>query len=140
MCKISDVIVLLFLLTCSLNDLKTRRLPVWLLLGMSAVMVFLYLFRQDSDIVSSAVGVLTGGIFCLFGRFTEEAIGYGDSWIILLLGLYLGFEKQLAVIMAAFLLAGLFALGGLMKQKWRRTYSIPFVPFLTAAYIGVWLL
>lgn len=138
MCKIGDGIVLLFLLLCSLTDVRTKKISLRLLIGMSVAMICLRLLQQDFKIVSTAGGLFCGGIFCLISRFTGEAIGYGDSWIILLLGLYLGFEKQLTLLMIAFLCAGLFALIGLLRQKWSQTASIPFVPFLTAAYIGVW--
>lgn len=107
---------------------------------MSVVIVILGLLPENKKILSALTGIVIGGIFLLCSRVTGEAIGYGDSWIILLLGVYLGGRQLLTVIMLAFFLAGIFSLVGLVRKKWSRTCSIPFIPFLTAAYVGVVLL
>lgn len=137
MCKISDGIIISFLLACSLSDVRTRKIPGWILIGMSVVSAFFCLWQRSESFLSVLGGLLIGGIFCAVSKFTREAIGYADSWIILLLGAYLGMEKVLTLVVFAFFLAGLFALAGFLWKKWNQTCSIPFVPFLTAAYIGV---
>ena len=35
-------------------------------------------------------GVLIGIVFWLISKYSNETIGYGDSWIISLMGIYLG--------------------------------------------------
>lgn len=140
MCKISEGVVLLFLLAASVMDVKTRRISSRLLIGMSAAILCLCFQQQRQNIVSVIGGLFIGIVFCFISKFTEEAIGYGDSWIITLLGLHLGAGKLVALVMAAFFLAGIFSLGRMLRRRWSRICSIPFVPFLTAAYVGVLLL
>lgn len=137
MCRISDVVVLIFLLLCSVSDIRTKRISTKVLIGMSLVLVVFRLLADYKTIVAAVYGMGIGVIFLLISRFTKEAIGYGDSWIILLLGGYLGGEKLLLLITIAFFFAGLVSLAGFVWKKWSRKYTIPFIPFLTLAYAGV---
>ena len=67
-------------------------------------------------------------------RLTEEKIGYGDSLLIIVLGTFLGMWKLLILLLGAFGLAA--AVSILLKRKFTRKSMIPFVPFLTVAYMG----
>lgn len=68
---------------------------------------------------------------------TREAVGYGDVWIITLLGIYLGIWDTVTLVCIAFFFSSIAAVGCLVWKKFRRDTRIPFVPFLTAAYVGV---
>ena len=101
------------------------------------------------------VWILGGGIavgLCFLGisRLTGEGIGYGDSIMILLLGIYLGIWKLLIVLSGAFFLLALAAVvllsyysirgkgmaqGTVGMKKISRKYALPFYPFLTCGYI-----
>lgn len=140
MCKISDGIILGLLILCSILDVRTKKIPIILLVGMSILVVIFMGVRMEQSTYSTLGGLLIGVVFCLISRLTREKIGYGDSWILLMLGGYLGWKKILVLMAAAFFLAGMFSVVGIIWRKWNRTVSIPFVPFLTAAYIGVMFL
>ena len=49
MCKIEDFIMLLFLLWCSISDLRTKKIPTVLLIIMSltVIMIRLIFIRQE---------------------------------------------------------------------------------------------
>lgn len=140
MCEVSDGFILVFLVIASLFDCKTRMLPNYFLVCMSALVVFLRIvvIRQSWGITLAGIGI--GLLFWLISRCTKEAIGYGDSWMILLLGAYLGGVRLSELLMFTFLGAGLVALGILIWKKCRHGVSIPLVPFLTIGFIGVMLL
>lgn len=137
MCKISEGVFLVWLMLCSLSDIRTKEIPIVLLIGMSAALFFFRLLSADRSVGAVACGVMIGGVFFLISKMTGEAIGYGDSWIILLLGAYLGGRELVVLLVAAFGGAGIFSLIGFAVKKQSRTWVIPFVPFLTAAYAGV---
>ena len=137
MCKIADVILLILLGACALIDWRKRELPLALLLITSVAVVVLFLFCNTESVISRLGGMLIGALFFGISKWTKEAIGYGDSWLILLLGIYLGSRKLLQVLFVASLAAGLCSLFFLWKRRWKRSATIPFVPFLTAAYMGV---
>lgn len=137
MCEISKWMMLLFLIVCSISDYKSRSVKTALLAGMSLLQVVFCLFLTEESLLSVAIGALIGGVFWLFSYWTGEALGYADSWIILLIGVYLGGEKTLYLLTASFLVAGLFSLVMLVWKRWSGKRSIPFIPFLTLGYIGV---
>lgn len=137
MCEISKWMMLLFLIVCSISDYKSRSVKTALLAGMSLLQVVFCLFLTEESLLSVAIGALIGGVFCLFSYWTGEALGYADSWIILLIGVYLGGEKTLYLLATSFLVAGLFSLVMLVWKHWSGKRSIPFIPFLTLGYIGV---
>ena len=83
-----------------------------------------------------AGGILTGFLFMGISRLTEEKIGYGDSLLIIVLGTFLGMWKLLILLLGAFGLAAAVSILLMIKRKFTRKSMIPFVPFLTVAYMG----
>lgn len=137
MCKIADVVIFLLLVICAVMDWKEKRIPIKLLVLTSLVTSICSLICQNVDPISRLLGAGVG-IFAFFiSRITKEAIGYGDDWLILLLGIYLGGGKILYLLLWASLFAGLMSLGFLCKKKWSKDITLPFVPFLAVAYAGV---
>ena len=140
MCKVEDFIMFLFLLLCSISDVRTRKIPTVLLIAMSLVTVLLSLIFTRYGIAKITGGALIGTIFWLVSKYSKEAIGYGDSWVISLMGIHLGGICVLEVTVTAFFLTGLVSLAGIVFKKWKKAVTLPFVPFLTVAYVGVILI
>ena len=137
MCEIADWIIGAMLLMCAVCDSRKKRIPVILLIGISvAVVVFVLCFKRTMP-WARVFGGLLGVVFFLVSRYTKEAVGYGDSWLILLLGVYLGRYEALQVLLLAAIGAAVYALFCLWRHRWKREVTIPFAPFLAAAYVGV---
>ena len=75
-------------------------------------------------------------VFLIISRATEESLGYGDSILITVLGIYMGFWNILTLLVTAFFLGAVFSGVMLVRKKYTGKSSFPFVPFLTAAYVG----
>jgi len=136
MCKIADIIVLLLLGGCSYADWKKKEIPIiWLILLGITVLIFAVL-NDDISIVQRAGGILIGIVLLLISKCTSEAVGYGDSWLILVIGIHLGGYRTLQMLFVASVFAGIVSLFYLWKKRWKRNATLPFVPFLCAAYIG----
>ena len=137
MCKIANVIVGICLMVAAYRDWKTKQISV----GFLSLTTFLILLLRAAVIKdtlwSTLVGVGIGLCFFIISRVTREAIGYGDSWLILLLGIYLGGKPLLEVVFLASFAASLFSLFRGMVRGWNRGQTIPFVPFVFMAYLGV---
>lgn len=95
------------------------------------------------EIGAAGIGyaVLTGqtpqpvpGLFLLaFSYITKEQIGYGDSWLMVSLGMWMELGELLELFCVGLFLAVIAAVLSGKKEQ-------PLVPFLTAAYvIGEWL-
>lgn len=80
-------------------------------------------------------GILLGAALLFLAFVTREEIGYGDGWLVLVMGMSLGLKFSFL----SFLLAlGISALVGgclLIFRKVRRNYRLPFAPFLLAGSV-----
>ena len=92
-----------------------------------------YLHAEDIWLILGGVGV--GILFLAVSRFTGESMGYGDSWAILILGIYLGLWELLTALTGAFFLLAAVSAAGLAAKKMSKRLRIPFYPFLTAGYL-----
>ena len=127
MCEIADLLVLAMLIACSYSDARKKTMPVYLLIIFSAVVGGVALLCKDISIQTRLGGGLLGLFFLLASKCSKEAIGYGDSWIILLLGVQMGGMGAVSLVF-------------LWKHHWKRNMTLPFVPFLTISYIGAMIL
>lgn len=119
--------VLLHLLVLSAEDIKERQLSM-------AVIWELGVTGLGYAVLTGRIPELIPGLFLLiFSYFSKEQIGYGDSWLILVLGMWMRLRELL----------NLFCLGLFLGVVWAvffRKKEQPLVPFLTAAYvIGEWI-
>lgn len=84
-------------------------------------------------------GVLPGCVCLMLSRISQEALGYGDSMLILVIGISLGLERCMTLVCWAFILSGIWALILLVVRRIGRKREMPFVPFLLIGY-GVMML
>lgn len=128
-----------FLASGAVMDIQYRCVPGWMLL-VEGIFVLLYrvLFTEGSVFIWAAGGAVGIG-FLLISKWTEEALGYADSVTILLLGLFLGLWEMLTVLGTAFLLSGIAAMVCFVWKHWPKKKTMPFLPFLAAAYLTVWI-
>lgn len=144
------VLSLLTLGVCSYTDIKCRRIykKILILYGLLILdgkiyEIFAQLLTDNHDEVLLKLfgGIVLGmlpGLACLFlSRISGEALGYGDSLLILICGSALGLAECIYVLSAAFFLSGIAALLLFFFKRKSRKYEIPFVPFL---FLGVLLL
>lgn len=131
----SQITAILVLSVLSVGDIYFRKIPVYILIAcnLAAMGYQIYIGREDVWLILGGIGV--GILFFLISRVTREEIGYGDSWIILILGIYLGMWRLLEVLSTAFLLLSLTAVVCLSVKRMSRKYKLPFIPFLAAGYL-----
>ena len=123
------------LLSLSVIDIHFRRIPVDILVMASiAALVYQGITRQ-ADLWMAAGGAGVGILFLLVSKVTREGFGYGDSWAILALGIYLGLWGVRDVLAGTFCLLAAASLICLTAKKMSRKHTIPFIPFLAAGYL-----
>ncbi len=137
MCKVAEIVVAILLAIIGFEDWKTKYISWWLLATATIVIAVLRFTVVDISLWDTAAGIAIGGLFFLISRFTREAIGYGDSWLILILGIFTGGRRLLLVVFVAMFAISTFAIAAAIKSGWNRKKTIPFVPFLFLAYVGV---
>jgi len=119
--------ILLHLLFLSVEDIREGQLSMPVILELGIVGIGYAVWTRQAP-------VLIPGLFLLlFSYFSKEQIGYGDGWLILVLGMWMEFHTLLMMFWRGLILSILSA--ACLGKK-----ELPFVPFLTAAYIiGEWI-
>ena len=148
--RMVDIVVLLILIGLSVSDIRNKKVSrkvltlwgiltvFWKIVDFYQIRVFLEKMEQTN--VENLVGICAGiggrmlhrELFLLVSKVTEEAIGYGDSVAIMILGGYLGFWKVVGVLAAAFFTSGVCSVILAFRG---RVKTMPFFPFLTLGYI-----
>lgn len=94
-----------------------------------------------TSLVSSLIGALgIGGAMLLVARLSHESIGYGDGVLLLLLGLVLGWQMALTVLLIAFVISSFYGLILLTFRKKSRKDRIAFVPFIAVSLLFIQLI
>ena len=141
-----DIVVMLILTGLSVSDIRNKKVSrkvltlwgiltvFWKIVDFYQIRVFLEKMEQTNvdDLVGICAGIGVGVLFLLVSKVTEEAIGYGDSVAIMILGGYLGFWKVVGVLAAAFFTSGVCSV---ILEFRGRVKTMPFFPFLTLGYI-----
>lgn len=139
MWTLSQIIGMGMLSVLSIVDIQFRKVPVEILAAANlAVLVYQIMFQRE-DLWLVLGGVAVGFVFLGISWVSRQKMGYGDSWAILILGIFLGLWGVLEVLAAAFLLLTLVSVVLLARKRMSRRLSVPFYPFLAAGYlISVW--
>lgn len=140
MCKIADGIIMIFLGLAGIIDWKTKQIPLLVLIKMGLCILLFRLLIVDVSLKETICGIVIGLLFFIMGRVTKEAIGYGDCWVIFMLGVYCGGFKVIQIVLTASLGSAIVSIIYCIRNGWKRKYEIPFMPFMAAAYMGVVLL
>ncbi|MEE1086874.1 MAG: A24 family peptidase [Schaedlerella sp.] len=131
-----EIIGCCYLLLLSIQDIRTRMVSQRILIigGTLALIVqsVLKLYPLELCVAGGLLGVLFIGI----SRLTREALGYGDSFLITILGIFLGIWNLMYVLVIAFIISALVSMVVLIRFCYNRKKTLPFIPFLTAGYMA----
>lgn len=118
-----------FMGICSITDLIRKEIPCILLVIFTVAAGVHTLLLQPHNIFLS---IAPGCLLLLISRVSGEAIGYGDGWMMINLGLLLGYQRAMMVIMTAILFSAFYGMILLMAKKADKKSKMAFAPFLTA--------
>ncbi|XCP85448.1 prepilin peptidase [Roseburia hominis] len=136
---IGEAVFLVMLAVGAFWDVRSRKVPVVYLIFFTLAVVLYQMIWFRQRWMLWVLGMSVGVCFLMLSRLSGEGISYGDSWMILNLGMLLGIWKVFAVLAGAFVLMLVAALIGVKIRKWGRKTRIPFLPFLLAGYVGALL-
>lgn len=127
-----NLIVATLLSICSFYDLKQKEVPLLpiVIVGIGGILYIIFGVEKISYIAGAGLGILC----LLFGKITEESLGYGDGYLLLAIGLLIGLKKNIALLIIALFLSAIFSMVLLILKKGNRKTTIPFVPFLLLSW------
>ena len=139
MWEINDIVCAGVLGILSWSDLKEKSISIPSLFISNMAFLVLRICSLNGGWKEYISGAFVGLVFLLISIFSKQAIGYADSLIMTGLGFYLGFWKIISLLGTAFFLLAFAGLFLLLKCRWSKKSSIPFLPFLMIGYLGVLL-
>lgn len=130
---VSRLLVLFFLFVMAWKDYKTQLIEMRKLLIMGVIGIVLCGNREE--VCQAIGGAFIGGIILLVAWCSKECVGFGDGYLFVVTGIFLGFTQNFALLFASLLLAGSFAIGCLVLKKKRGGDRMALGPFVLTAYV-----
>lgn len=133
-----EILVLLFLGVNAILDFKYKKIP-WVL------SICFIVIGIGSVLTSSPInwwqflGAIVGIGMILISVCTKQAIGLGDGLVLLVVGIFIGLWKTLMILFLAGILVAVVGIVMMVQKKGNLKTSLPFIPFLLAAY-GVYMI
>ena len=125
----------------SIEDIRKRKLTVWVLLAFGVLGLANWWIEKDLSWVDVLAGVAPGIFLILLGVGTRESIGIGDGVLVVVTGIFLGGVINAKLLMISLLYGALCSLGVVLfsKKKNKRKMEIPFAPMLLLGYVTILL-
>lgn len=125
----------IFLAFSSIMDIWKRK--VYLIPAAAAGLsgIIIHVVNRQMTWKSCGGGVVIGCVMLAAARISDEAIGYGDGAAVIVIGIWMGFYHTVEVLLTGLTMAAVFSAILLLSKRAGRKKSIPFIPFLFAAYI-----
>lgn len=117
---------------CAVFDILRRQIPlavVWLGMIM-AVCLQAGGYMGETSFLSAVFSLMPGAGFFLLSFLTGEKVGYGDGWVLLMIGLFMGIYRCFLILMLGLAAESAVAIVLLALKKIQRDREIPFSPFL----------
>ena len=134
---LQNTLMLGFFSISAYQDYRKRKINVYFLLTGGIIGLLFHLYSMEFGIIEILFGMGIGIMILLYGFLLGGGVGLADGMILIVSGIFLGFEKNLEVFIAGLFLVGITSLflSGIKKKG--RTYRIPFAPFLLVGYLFV---
>lgn len=132
------VIPMIFLIPCSIHDIRTRSVPmVWLVIGGACAVLVggSRVYLGTTSVWNLLVALSPGALLLALSWLTRQQIGYGDGIAVSILGIMLGSPGIYLALMLALVLSSLWSIGILATRRGNRHTQLPWLPFLAAGVV-----
>ncbi|MCR5431891.1 MAG: hypothetical protein K6E95_04980 [Lachnospiraceae bacterium] len=123
-----------YLVAAAFSDIKTGYIQRWFLALGVVPSIILRIGMGSLSFTDTIGGIAVGLFFLATSMFSGGKLGKADGIILMYLGAALGFSCAAGLALIAFLLSAVIMAVLLMLKKIAFKSSIPFIPFLLAAY------
>lgn len=127
-----EILLFLFLGVCALWDGIKKEIPlavVWI-----GILTAIILHRVDAASeetwVTMGISLLPGIMFWMISFMTKEKVGYGDGWVLIMIGLFAGLIRCFLILLTGLIAESVILLILLIFRKVNKDGEVPFVPFL----------
>jgi len=133
-------LMLSYLAINSFTDIKKKKIYVIVSLFFFVVGLVFSIISKQQSLISLLGGVGIGVILLLVGKFSRQSVGFGDGLIFLVTGLYLGFTRNIVLLLYGLIICAVSSVILITFKKFKLKDKIPFAPFVLVAYVSMLLL
>lgn len=133
----SRIAVMGMLALCSAEDIRKKKVCLNPILAFGILGVVFHMLWQLQSIGNLLLGMMVGVSMLFLSVLSAGKVGAGDGLVLLVTGIYLGLEQNLVLLLYGVFLCGIWAIFLVVFQKKNKKDTIPFIPFLLAAYICI---
>lgn len=127
-----EILLFLFVGVCALWDGIKKEIPlvvVWI--GMLTAIMLHWTDAAGKGIwITLGASLLPGIMFWMISFVTKEKVGYGDGWVLIMIGLFAGFTRCFLILLIGLIAESVILLILLIFRKVNKDGEVPFVPFL----------
>lgn len=127
-----EILLFIFLGICAVYDGVEREIPlvvVWLGI-ITAIVLHIQGLGGNGTWQTATLSAIPGVVFWILSFVTGEKVGYGDGWMLIMIGLFMGLWQCFLILMIGLISSSLVVLVLLAGRKASRDYQLPFAPFL----------
>lgn len=131
---ISNLILFLFLILCTITDLKSKTISLYLCIIFFICGIFLQFFFLKATPFLLLLNLLPSFFLLLISLLSKGAIGMGDCIIFFILAFYLTDFSMLTIMFFSFLFSSVYCIY-LLWKKHSRKHAFPFAPFIAVGTV-----
>lgn len=127
-----EILLFLFLGICAVFDGVAKQMPlavIWLGI-ITAIVLHVQGIVGGRSWLDIGFAVLPGMMFWMLSFITREKVGYGDGWMLIMIGLFTGLWKCFLILLVGLVSESLSVLILLAVKRISKDRQIPFAPFL----------
>ncbi|MGN0318777.1 MAG: prepilin peptidase [Lachnospira sp.] len=140
---ISYLYTVIWLLVFSASDVKRKSVSLVALiisfLGVPVIKILEKLLKKDMVSISQMAIIMGLGMLFMLVSHVTKMIGMADCITFVLIGILNGFKKAIVVLLLSLFAVSICAIIVLLTKKMKPKDELPFIPFMTVAFAGVWL-
>ncbi len=136
-----EIVLTGYLVVLSVFDGREQKVPVGLL-GVGTLLALVLVARDClaysqywQRIVLTAVLGLIPGVFMLLAAYITHKVGYGDGMALLAVGMLVGYKSCWGMLCISLMIMSFWCIGILVFRKGTKNTRLPYLPFLTIAYL-----
>ncbi|MCR4656392.1 MAG: prepilin peptidase [Lachnospiraceae bacterium] len=129
------ILALMLLSYNSYTDLKMRLVSLISVAGAVVLSLAAGFFTEGKDIGSLVSGAAPGIVLLVLSRLSQGAVGEGDAYIFIALGIMLGIGKCMYILIVSLVISSMLGIALLIINPEKNTDHLPFIPFVLLSFL-----
>lgn len=126
------ITIIIFLLAASIFDVKTKKIPIWLCVVFSILLLIESIYFGHAH--SLLLAIIPSLVFFVISIVSNNGIGKGDCLIILTLAFGMSIYDILNLVLYSLFFTALFGIFCFIKNR-NKKQNIAFTPFIFLTFI-----